>query len=76
MENSINDDNYFITSKYTDEERVMQSKSDNTEIMINDEAHEVTKELFESLCSRYQVDLEEAMKVAIYMLRYSTRKKS
>ena len=76
MENSVNDNNYFITSKYTDEERVMQSKSDNTEIMINDEAHEVTEELFESLCSMYQADLEEAMKVAIYMLRYSTRKKS
>ena len=34
----------FISSKDDkDEDRVMHSKSDNTEIMINDEADEVTK---------------------------------
>ena len=31
-----------------DEERVMHSKSDNIEILINDEADEVIKELFDS----------------------------
>ena len=34
----------------------MYSKSDNTEIMINDEADEVIEELFDSL--KYQNDLE------------------
>ena len=34
--------NNFISSIY-DEERVMHSKSDNIEIMINDEADEVIK---------------------------------
>ena len=33
----------FISSIDNDEERVMYSKCDNIEIMINDEANEVTK---------------------------------
>ena len=36
----------------------MHSKSDNTEIMINDEAGEVIKEHFDSFKSRYQNNLE------------------
>ena len=41
--------NNFISSIDNDEERVMHSKSDNIEIMINDEADEVIKELLNSL---------------------------
>ena len=37
--------NNFVSSTDNDEERVMHSKSDNIEIMINDEADEVIKEL-------------------------------
>ena len=36
----------------------MHSKSDNIETMINDEADEVIKELFDSLKNRYQNNLE------------------
>ena len=36
----------------------MHSKSDNIEIMINNEAVEVIKELFDSLKNRYQNNLE------------------
>ena len=36
----------------------MHSKSDNLEIIINDEADEVIKELFHSLKNRYQNNLE------------------
>ena len=36
----------------------MDSKSDNIEIMISDEADEVIKELFDSLKTRYQKNLE------------------
>ena len=36
----------------------MHSKSDNIEIMINDEADEVIKELFDSLKNRYQNNLQ------------------
>ena len=36
----------------------MHSKSDNAEIMINDEADEVIEELFDSLKNRYESNLE------------------
>ena len=36
----------------------MHSKSDNIEIMINDEADEVIEELFQSFKNRYQNNLE------------------
>ena len=36
----------------------MHSKSDNIEIIINDETNEVIKELFDSHKSRYQNNLE------------------
>ena len=39
--------NNFISSTDNDEERVMHSKSENIEFMINDEAVEVIKELFD-----------------------------
>ena len=48
----------FISSIDNDEECVMHSKSDNIEIMINDEADEVIKELSDSLKNRYQNSLE------------------
>ena len=51
----------FISSKDTDEDRVMHSKSDNIEIMIYDKADEFIKEHFESLLSRYQTGLENSM---------------
>ena len=38
-------ENNFISSIDNDGERVMHSRSDNIEIMINDEADEVTKEV-------------------------------
>ena len=40
----------------------MHSKGDNTEVMINDKADEVIKELFKSLENRYQNNLEKSMK--------------
>ena len=42
----------FVSSEDNDEEYEMHSKSDNIEIMIYDKAHEVIKELFESLLNR------------------------
>ena len=38
--------NNFISSIDNDEKQVMRSKSDKIEIMINDEADEVIKQLF------------------------------
>ena len=41
-----------------DEELLMHSKSNIIEIMINDEAHDVIKKLFDSLKNRYWSNLE------------------
>ena len=56
----------FISFKDTDEDRVMHSNSYNIEIMMYDKAGEVIKKLFESLLSRYQIDLEISMKASDY----------
>ena len=42
----MSNSNNFISSKDDDKERVMHSKSDNIEIMINDKTDEVMQELF------------------------------
>ena len=46
--------NNLISSTENDEDRVMNWKNDNIEIMINDEADEVLKQIFDSLNNRYQ----------------------
>ena len=58
----------FISSKDNDEERVMHSKSDNKEMMINDKKDEVIEEIFRSLLSRYQIGLETLRTVVISYL--------
>ena len=50
--------NDFVSSTDSDEDRLMHSKSDNIEVIINDEADQVIKELFHSLVNRYQNNLE------------------
>ena len=59
----------FISSIDNDEERVMHSKMDNIEIMINDEADNVIEEFFNSLKNRYQNDLK-SMKVSEFVFDY------
>ena len=46
----------FISSKGSDEECVMHSKSYNTEFMIYDNADEVIEKFFQSLLSRFGLD--------------------
>ena len=50
--------NDVIFSIDDNEENVMHSARDNIEIMINDDAEEVIKELFDSLKNRNQNNLE------------------
>ena len=52
----------FISSKNNDEEQVMHSKSDNTEVMTYDNGNEVIEEIFESLLPGCQVGLETSVK--------------
>ena len=65
----------FISSKDNDEDRIMHSKSDNTEIMINDKADEVIEERFQSLILRYQIRVESAREVVILSLTVYLMKK-
>ena len=60
----------FTSCKDGDEERVMHSKSDNIEIIINDKADEEVAEFFQSLLSR---GLESSMKVGSSMELSSVR---
>ena len=48
----------FVSSKDSDETRIMRSKSDNTEIMMGNETDKTIEELFESLLQGYQEGLE------------------
>ena len=50
--------NYISSKDDIDEECVMYSKSDNIEIMINDDAEEVIKVLLKLLKKRYQKNLK------------------
>ena len=61
--------NNVISSIDNDDEHIMHSKSDNIEIMTNDEADEVIKELFYSLKNRYQNNLE-SMKESEFVFDY------
>ena len=53
----------------------MHSKSDNTEIMINDKADEVIEERFQSLILRCQIREETAREVVILSLNLYLMKK-
>ena len=52
----------FISTKDSDETRTVHTKSDNIEIMMRSETHEIIKELIEYRFQRYQEVLEESMK--------------
>ena len=52
----------FISSKDAEEERVTHSMSDNIKFSFYNDANEVVDELFESLHSKYQENLETSMR--------------
>ena len=52
----------FMSSNDNDNKQLMHSKSDNIEIMIDNEIVEIIEKLFELLLTRYQLDPEESMK--------------
>ena len=51
----------FVSSRDADEERLIHSTSNKTKSMRYSDANEIINELFESLCSRYEVNLETSM---------------
>ena len=56
----------FMSSKHNDDKQLMQTKNDNIETMISNEADEIINKLLESLLTKYQLEdlegLEESMK--------------
>ena len=72
----------FISSLDTGEIRTIDSKSDNVEITMGNEADDIIKELFESFKKRYQEGLETKMKgsqfvfESVDLLYYSLHKTS
>ena len=52
---------FIISSKDTNEERIIHLKSDNMEILYVN-ANEAIEEIFESLLSRYQTRLETSIR--------------
>ena len=49
----------FVSSKDSDEIRIMHTKSDNIDILMVSETSDIIKELFESVLQNYQEGLEE-----------------
>ena len=52
----------FISSKNTEEERVMYSRSDNIRFTSYNDAKKIIDELLESLRSRYQGNFETSIR--------------
>ena len=54
MENSLKNDNDFLSSKDSKETYTMRTKSDNINIIMGSKTDEIIGELFESLLQSYQ----------------------
>ena len=54
--------NFTSLKPYSNEKRIMHTKSDNEEIMICSDTNDVIKELFKLFLQRYQEGLQEKMK--------------
>ena len=52
----------LMSSKDSEETRIMRAKSHNIKFMMGDETEGIIEELFESLLRNCQKDLEESMK--------------
>ena len=57
----------FISSKDTEKECLMHSKSDSISFKHFSDVNEVINEHFESLCSRYQENLETSMRGSAFI---------
>ena len=52
----------FVSSKDSDEIRIMYTKSGNTDVLMGSETSDIVKEHFQSLLQKYQEGLEETMR--------------
>ena len=63
----------FLSSKDNYDKPSMDSKSDYIEIMIGNNTNEIINELFSSILSRYQIDLETSMKGSNFVFDHVDR---
>ena len=70
MEDSINNEINFISSKNFSDARDMHRKSDNVEIMMGVDTNEIIREIFNSILRRYQTGLEESMRGSDFVFDY------
>ena len=54
--------NFIYSKRDAEKEHVMHSRSDNIKFTSYNDANEIADELFETLCSRYQGNLETTMR--------------
>ena len=66
----------FISSMDNGEKHVMHSKSDGIEIMMNDEADEFIKKIFDSLKNRYQNNQWKVVNLSSMMFIYCIMSKN
>ena len=52
----------FVSSKDSDEIRIMHTKSDNIDILMGSKRNDIMKELFKFLLQKYQEGLEESVR--------------
>ena len=58
----------FISSRDSNETRIMHTKSDNIEIMMGSETNDIIEELRESLLQKCQEGLEESMRGSEFII--------
>ena len=58
----------FISSRDSNETRIMHTKSDNIEIMMGSETNDIIEELRESLLQKCQEVLEESMRGSEFII--------
>ena len=52
----------FVSSKDSDEIRIMHTKSDYIDVLMGSKTNDILKELFKSLLQKYQEGLKESMR--------------
>ena len=54
--------NFISLKPGSDETRIMYTRSDNIEIMFDDDNHDIIEQLFESLLQKYEENLQNKMR--------------
>ena len=57
----------FMSSKYSNEIRLMHIKSDNRKVIIGNDTDEIIENLFQTFFHRYQIGLKEPMRVSVFV---------